>query len=178
MSLFLQPATQRDLGFVMSLAQNGARHGHFDSRITSDKSAYLAYLQQAVRTGRDPRGYETSVSVVMVDAHRVGATVVTEAIGTPDIGVEIAMISVKPEYRGRGLGRQILDELIDKYLSTRSVYARCLPASKHLHDMLLRRDFFEVGMSQQSVILRHPPVGGFVGEKNAPITRFSNSLSA
>jgi GNAT superfamily N-acetyltransferase len=178
MSLSLQPATQRDLGFVMSLAQNGARHGHFDSRIISDKAAYLAYLDHAVKTGRDPRGYETSVSVVIRDGHRVGATVVTEAIGTPDIGVEIAMISIKPEFRGQGLGRQILDALIDKYLSLRSVYARCLPASKRLHDMLLRRDFSEVGMSQQSVILRHPPVRGFIGETNAPIVQFSNALSA
>ena len=162
MPLSLQPATQRDLGFVMSLAQNGARHGHFDSRITSDKAAYLAYLDHAVKTGRDPRGYETSVSVVIRDGHRVGATVVTEAIGTPDVGIEIAMISIKSEFRGQGLGTQILDRLIDQYLSHKSVYARCLPASSTLREMLIRRDFEEVGMSQQSTILRHPAVHGVV----------------
>jgi GNAT superfamily N-acetyltransferase len=177
MHLSLQPASLRDLGFVMSLAQNGARHGHFDARITSDKGAYLGYLQSAVSTGRDPRGYETKVSIILLNTQRVGATVVTEAIGTPDVGVEIAMISVKPEYRGKGLGAKILDLVIDQYLSTMSVYARCLPASKTLHDMLLRRDFTEVGLSQQSVILRHPAVHGFSSRALVPMPQAQPAIS-
>lgn len=155
MPLSLKQSTTRDLGFVFSLAQNGARHGHFDPRINTDKNAFRVYLNSAISKETDPRGYPTQVFVVHVDDARVGAVVATTAIGTPDVGVELALIAIKNEYRGKGLGSKVLDAFLNHYLPRGSVYARCLPASDKLHQMLLRRDFAEVGLSGKSVILRH-----------------------
>ena len=145
----------------MSLALNGARHGHFDSRVGTDKEAYRAYLNSAITEQMDPMGYSTQVFVARDNASRVGASVVTKAIGTPGIGVEIAMIAIKHEHRGKGFGSIILEALMGHYLPTMSVYARCLPASRNFHEMLLKRGFSEVGLSEKSVILRHGAIGPF-----------------
>ncbi|MEZ5659908.1 MAG: GNAT family N-acetyltransferase [Burkholderiaceae bacterium] len=155
----LRQSTPKDLGFVFALAQNGARHGHFDSRITSDKNASRAYFDSAIQRGVDPWGSPAQVSVVELDGERVGVLLVTRAIGTPDEGVELAMIALKKEHRARGIGATVLDMFLDRTLRSVSVYVRCLPASDKLRAMLLRRGFDEVGRLGESVILRHGVVG-------------------
>lgn len=158
MSAHLRPAQIRDIGHIMSLAQHGARHGHFDARICQDKSGYRTYLSHVIQHGVDPWGHSAELSVVERMGVWVGATLVTEAVGTPDQGVEIAMIALKPKDRGLGIGHLVLDSLLSRYLPIGSVYARCMPASSTLHQMLLRRDFEAVGNLENSVILRHPAV--------------------
>lgn len=155
MTVSLRPSTEKDLGFVFSLAQNGARHGHFDPKINTDKAAFREYLNASINHKADPRGHPTSVLVAYKDDIRIGATVVTTAIGTPDVGVELAMIALKNEFREKGYGSIMLDAVLNEYLHHVSVYARCLPASDRLHQMLRRRDFDEVGILGQSIILRH-----------------------
>ena len=159
MTLSLKNSTTKDLGFVMSLALNGARHGHFDPRVSTEKEAYRAYLNSAITYQTDLSGYSTHVMVAYDNASRIGATVVTKAVGTPDAGVEIALIALKNEHRGKGYGADMLDVLMNHYLPTMSVYARCFPASEKFHQMLLRRGFSEVGQSGKSVILRHGAIG-------------------
>ena len=149
-----QPATQADIGHVFSLVLNGARNGHFEPTILAQKSNYRTYLQSAIHLLTDPRGYRTEVLTGWVNHTRVGAAVITEAIGTPDIGVEIAMIAIKGEFQGAGFGSLALDALLPKLLKHGSVYARCFPASHKLQSMLLSRDFREVGSLGQATILR------------------------
>lgn len=158
MTLTLRKALPRDIGHVLSLAQHGARHGHFDARICDHKSKYRDYLISAIASGRDPWGHDTAVDVVEWAGQAIGATVVTEALGTPDRGVEISMIAIKPHYRGHGYGHLVLDTLLSRYLDRGSVYARCMPASAQLQQMLRRRDFAEVGATENYVILHHPVV--------------------
>ena len=158
MSIALMPATLRDIGFVFSLVQNGANHGHFDDRIIDDKPAYRAYLESAITRREDPSGYSTEVFLVVNGAQRVGAAVITAAVGTPDAGVEIALIALKREHRGHGFGAVVLERLLNAYWHKGSVYVRCLPASHMLHEMLLRRGFSVVGASGAAAILWHPSV--------------------
>jgi GNAT superfamily N-acetyltransferase len=150
----LRQAAPRDLGFIFSLAQNGARHGHFDSRIITDKAGTRAYFETAIEKGADPWGSPAHAFVVLAEAERIGAVLVTRAAGTPDGGVELAMIALRKEFRGQGLGAAVLDDFLGHYLPRGSVYARCRPASDALRQMLLGRGFEEVGKSGDSVILR------------------------
>jgi len=159
MSISLRRASIQDTGFIFSLAQNGARHGHFNQLVSRDKSKFQAYIQSVITQGVDLSGYSTEFSVAHLDGSRIGVTLNTAALGIPDRGVELAMIALKKEFRGAGYGSLILDTFLDCYLPSMSVYARCYPASQKLHQMLLRRDFTEVGMSQGSVILRHGAIG-------------------
>lgn len=159
MPISLQKAKIQDEGFIFSLVQNGARNGHFNQSINQDKTGYRAYIRSAISKGVDQRGYSTEFFVVYLDDSRIGATLITAAVGTPDRGVELAMITLKKEFRGAGYGSHILDTLLDRYLPSMSVYARCYPASHKLQQMLERRGFVEAGMSQGSVILRHGAIG-------------------
>lgn len=162
MTLTLQQSVLQDLGFVFSLAQNGAHHGHFDSRVNTDKNTFRAYLASAITRQTDLRGHPTQVFVARLAGTRVGAAIVTTAIGTPDTGVELALVAVKREFRGHGHGHAMLEALLHHYLPLGSVYARCLPASGTFRQMLLKRDFSEVGHSGEGVILRHPALAAVV----------------
>jgi GNAT superfamily N-acetyltransferase len=155
MTLSLRKSTSKDLGFVFSLAQNGARHGHFEAWVSKNKDACRAYLDGAISSETDPLGYLTKVFVATVDDTRVGAAIVATAVGVSDEGIELHLIALKKDCRGKGYGSVVLDTILNRYLPRGSVYARCLPASGQLRQMLLRRDFDEVGTSGNSVVLRH-----------------------
>ncbi len=155
MTLSLRKSTSKDLGFVFSLAQNGARHGHFETWVSNDRHACRSYLDGAIASETDPLGYPTTVFVATVDDTRIGAAIVAKAVGVSDKGIELHMIALKTEHRGKGYGAAVLDTILSRYLSRGSVYARCLPASGLLRQMLLKRDFDEVGTSGNSVVLRH-----------------------
>tara|TARA_B110000503_G_C7109932_1_gene397612 strand:- start:770 stop:1267 length:498 start_codon:yes stop_codon:yes gene_type:complete len=157
MSLKWVKASSKDLGFIFSLALNGARKGHFEPQILLEKEAYRHYLICSIQKECDPRGFPTKAFVIYLNDLRVGAAVITTAIGTPDVGVEVAMIAIKHEFQGRGYGTQAVNEILEHYLPLGSVYARCLPASARLHQMLIKRNFFNVGQSGASSILRREP---------------------
>lgn len=153
-----QTANRADIGYVFSLVLNGARNGHFEPQILSQKSEYRKYLELAINLQTDPRGYRTEVLIGWLDQKKTGAVVLTEAIGTPDVGIEIAMIAIKAEFRGTGLGSLALDSLLHRLLPRASVYARCFPASQKLQQMLSKRGFVEVGHLGLATILRHERV--------------------
>lgn len=155
MTLSLRKASHQDLGFVFSLVQNGARHGHVESWVSRDRDACRAYLEGAIRKESDPLGYLTNVFVATVDDIRIGAAIVATAVGVHDEGIELHLIALKKEHRGQGYGAAVLDTILNRYLSRGSVYARCLPASGQLRQMLRGRDFDEIGTSGNSVVLRH-----------------------
>lgn len=155
----LQRAALQDAGFIYSQVQNGARHGHFNQHAANDKTTLRAYIQSAISQGIDLSGYATEFFIVWLEGKRIGVALMTAAIGIPDRGVELAMIALKKEYRGSGYGAFVLDQILDHYLPNMSVYARCYPASRQLQEMLLRRDFAEVGTVGGSVILRHGAIG-------------------
>lgn len=158
MSPSVQHASSKDLDFLMSLAQNGARHGHFDPSICTNRQGFRHYLSSAISQQVDPQGHPTHAFVARIGQVRVGAAMVTRALGTPDTGMELALIALKAEYRGQGTGRFMLDSILREYLPRGSVYARCFPASAQLRHMLLRRDFAEVGALGHAAILRHGAV--------------------
>lgn len=155
-----QAATQADTGYVFSLLLNGARNGHFEPQILSQKTEYRAYIQSAIHLQTDLRGYRTEVLIGWLNQTKVGAVVITEAIGTPDVGVEIAMIAIKAEFRGKGIGSTALDALLHQLLPSSSVYARCFPASHKLERMLITRGFSKVGQLGLATILRHDRFDG------------------
>lgn len=156
MPLLWKKATDKDSGFIFSLILNGARKGHFEPGILVDKEGYRAYLHCAISREIDPRGYPTLAWVGWNDNTRVAAAIMTAAVGTPDIGMELAMIAMKSEFQGLGLGSEGLDTLLNLYLPQGSVYVRCFPASQRFRQMLTDRDFVEVGELGGAVILRHP----------------------
>lgn len=159
MTISLTKSTNRDFGFVFSLLMNGARNGHFEPKINAKKELYRSYISEAIARETDQRGYPAHVLVAHENKDRIGAAIITTAVGTPDEGVELTMIAVRNEHRQKGFGSSILDGLLDHYLPRASVYVRCLPASEKLHQMLLRRDFAEIAHTENGVILRHGAIG-------------------
>ena len=109
MAIALRPATAKDLGFAFALALNGARHGHYDLRVSTDKASFRNYFSMAIGRGTDPWGNPTQVLIAHTDQGRMGSLVITKAIGAPDGGVELAMISVKTEHQALGYGTLLLE---------------------------------------------------------------------
>lgn len=154
-----QRASQSDVPHIFSLILNGARYGHFETAPLQDRAAYRRYLESLINLGVDARGIPHDVYVGYSSGQRIAASIVMPAIGTPDIGVEIAMIAVKNECRGLGYGTVGLDHLLEHYLRLGSVYVRCLPASIKLQAMLSKRGFMVVGHLGQATIFRHAQTG-------------------
>lgn len=155
MSFKLIGAASKDTGYILNLATVGAINGHFDTKVLTETEVFRAYINSAITKGADLKGFQTEALLAYADETLVGAVVITDAIGTPDKGVELALIAIDVTYHGHGYGSSALDALLKHFLPQGSVYARCLPASERLRQMLVKRGFAHVGKLGQSAIFRH-----------------------
>jgi ribosomal protein S18 acetylase RimI-like enzyme len=101
--LRVRPGSARDLGQLIPLAARSHRHSrfYFDGRFPEERcgALYARWIERAVN---DPA---RELLVAEIDDSPVGY----QALGLPEQGRgRLDLIALKPEYRGRGLGRAVL----------------------------------------------------------------------
>jgi GNAT superfamily N-acetyltransferase len=127
----IQPATAADVPFIVDAIVSGARAGHF--ACDCSRPDVLQGLWHQIRTvvskGTTPlpdarNGAGGRAFVLQVDQATAGfAILVEDAPGSWDQRVEVFAMAVHPAFRRTGLGRHLLERLVQDCRSSR-VYAR------------------------------------------------------
>ena len=136
-----QPATLQDIDFITSLILAGARKGHFYPHLANNKTMLRQLVLSMIHSGAQfSSGSFSEVMLGWQDNTRAGTTIITNT-EKKDNSIELAVIIVKKELHGQGIGRLMLDGLLKRWLPYKTIYARCFPVSDKLVEMLLHREF-------------------------------------
>jgi len=141
MALSYSPATAQDIDFITGLIMTGARKGHFYPQLADHKTQLRKIVQTTVQYGvHDANGLFSEAMIGRHGTVRAGITIITGTEKT-DNSIELAVIAVKKEFQGTGIGRTMLDALVQRWLPFKTIYVRCFPVSEQLVQMLLNRGF-------------------------------------
>ena len=163
-------AGSKDIDIVHELLVAEARLGRFDQRLAQEpySAALRKNLNHIRRKGRRSDEDLAAQLLVWEGDGAVAGFVVNSAI-VRGAGNEILMLSVVPEFRGRGEGRKLQSELLGQLHPRVDVFARCPPGAKLYMEMLLRRGFLPLDKTDKGVrILKLPKMGSTLVEQKDP----------
>ncbi len=130
-----------DIHFINSCILYGARKGHY--LIDVDNQVVVECMKKEIKSVINNQklldNRHAQATVYSADNKRVAMVIISEA--TPGSSCyEIYAISVIKGHQGKGYGSQILDSILNRFLYL-DVYARCLPASVRMEQLLVQRGF-------------------------------------
>lgn len=149
MSIEIRHARSQDQGFIISCLLNAARKNHFYLEVNNRDQVRLfkQHIADIVTRAESQPNSEYQVFIIETGGKHAGVAILTP-LPKPGSGREIYALALRPEYRGRGLGSQTLDWLLDK-LQKDVVVARCAPASKAMYHLLSTRGFETLGVTDE-----------------------------
>ena len=129
-----------NIGFIHDLLVAGAHQGHFSARLLEKTEFIHNTLSSLLNHGR-LYGKPLRAAPVLF-AHNnvlVGFAIMAE-VEVNQGGNEVYAMAVAQAFRGRGYGRTILQEILQRWSSV-TLYARCFPASQQMYHMLVNSGF-------------------------------------
>jgi ribosomal protein S18 acetylase RimI-like enzyme len=161
--IVLRDATGSDARFVFKLIKGAVKEEHF-VRWPSFMNKFffgrairhmlIPHHQWPRRIDPNPANDEVLFArlwIAMAGRKRVGfVSICEESPGSFEKSVELWMVVVVPERRNEGVGKLIIDLVVNTLIEQgpkRKIIARCLPASKVMFSMLRDRGFRVVGLA-------------------------------
>lgn len=142
----LRPATVADFDFMFDLIQRDAKEGHYDRRIHELPGAANGFrLELASILERNVRlnGLIAQPLIKQHDQKPVGFLIMSAGPGNK--GNEFWMASIAHQFRGKGYGRAMIEELINPFRGKNKVlFARCSPESEIMFQLLKKLGFRHV----------------------------------
>lgn len=140
-----------DVEFVIERCIAESRSGHFSRDISATPEALNGLrLQIAAAVNHYPfpfgpgnprNGTGARLAIAQTKKTRIGFVLLLEDMpGSWENSVEIYLLSIIPEARGRGLGTQLIDMLLS-HLTARTIYARCFQQSGQMIHILEKFGF-------------------------------------
>lgn len=157
MQLTCTQASTKDADFIISLIMAGARKGHYYSLFVDNKQLLRKMVNSIIIDGvqYDSRHLASEALVGRFGNTRIGAVITTQT-EKKDNSIELAAITVKKQFQDMGFGRGMLDIILARWLPEKTIYARCFPDSEKLAQMLLRRGFSLISITESGTrILKH-----------------------
>lgn len=155
-------AESRDIDAIHQLLVAEAAQGRFDRRLVDEP--YCTGLRKNLnhirkRGRRLDEDVRAQLLVWENDAGEATGCIINSAIRT-DIGNELWMVAVFPEFRGQEQGREMNSEALS-YLHPRvDVFARCAAEAQVYFQMNLRRGFLPLDTTDQGVrVMKLPKLG-------------------
>lgn len=141
-------ADASDLQWIYRLLINASARGHFN--IVNTRSGREWQKQNIHSIVHNNRRIDADLQVQTLvfenDAGKVGFVIMSEV--EKGYGNEIYSFIVDKEFRGRGYGRYMLNEIIERWHSDVTIYARCFPPSLLMASMLRKSGFVCEGVSE------------------------------
>jgi ribosomal protein S18 acetylase RimI-like enzyme len=167
---------------IHELLMAEARLRRFDQRLAQEpySSALRKNLDHIRRKGRRLDQDLPAQLLVWEQDGALAGFVVNSAMAA-ETGNEIWMFAVLSEFRGRGEGRMMKDELLAQLHPRVDVFARCPPGAKQYMQMLLRRGFLPQESAEKGMRIFKLPragsiaVGQDVQQKLVPFVEVSIS---
>lgn len=143
-------ADSSDLKWMSRLLIHASNKGHFIVENTrAGRDFQKANLQSIIINGmRLDEPLRSQAMVFEDNQQKVGFVVMSEIYD--GYGNEIYMFIVDRDYRGKGYGRQMLDEIIRRWHPTSAIQARCHKQSGQMTSMLKKSGFTCVDVLKQN----------------------------
>lgn len=155
-------ATPSDIDIIQQLVINEAAQGRFDRRLAEEpfRSGLRKNLNNIRKRGRR-LDEDTSAQLLVwdTDEGEMAGCLINSAI-TFDLGNEIWVTAILPEFRGRGEGGRLKSEAL-AYLHPRvDVFSRCASEAQISYQMNLRRGFLPLDITEEGVrVMKYPKMG-------------------
>ncbi|CAE1141657.1 GNAT family N-acetyltransferase [Serratia sp. Tan611] len=146
-------AIKDDLPFISKLIFDAAKNNHFSRELRSPIRWFFfkRNLNSMVIKDRDNGGFTTEVYIWEKLNLPIGFVILAwDPLG----GWELRMAAISSEYRGKGYGREMLDNFLSKFMKDKeTLYARCYWESKVMLGYLKRRGFKQLSADKTSTFL-------------------------
>ncbi|MGD8616312.1 MAG: GNAT family N-acetyltransferase [Gammaproteobacteria bacterium] len=160
-------AGSKDIDVIHRLLVSEARLRRFDQRLAQEpySSALRKNLDHIRRKSRRLDQDLPAQLLIWEQDGAVAGFVVSSAMTPEKTGNEIWMFAVLPEFRGRGEGSRMKNELLAQLHPRVDVFARCPPGAKQYMQMLLRRGFLPQDSAERGMhIFKLPKAGSNAGQ--------------
>ncbi|AHK22120.1 hypothetical protein BF17_00195 (plasmid) [Yersinia similis] len=158
----LRKATVDDLAFIMEEISNGVLDGHFSEAYKFPEHLQrLCISMQKVINQSEMRIQKAGRQVELVSAELfiydnedgipVGFILLAQEFsGSPD--VELYIVGVKKDFRRKGYGRLMLNDVYLNVLPNTILFARCFRASKGMVSLLQSTQFTIVSKTRKGTV--------------------------
>lgn len=149
---YREVATEDDFEFIVARCIAEARDGHFSEVYAKPIPAVVEGLRHQIACAISDRPYPmepsnprsgtgAKICIVGYGNERVGFFLLLEdQPGTWDRKIELHLLSILPEWRGRGIVAQIVQDIL-KMTPARQIYARCYANSTGMIRILKHAGF-------------------------------------
>lgn len=165
----LRPINASDIDIIITghAADRASGHYHTTGHPPREDEGFRNVLSNVISSGTRPTNHgplSSEVYVFEADNTVCGFcftsamdTKFASLFGTQSI-CELYMASVYHQFRKRGMGSQMIDEWLTKLTNYQLLFARTLPPSTTMLQMLTRRNFRRLGFGSQkeAILLRGP----------------------
>jgi len=155
-------AESRDIDAIHQLLVAEAAQGRFDRRLVNEpyRSGLRKNLNNIRKRGRRlDEEVRAQLLVWENDAGQATGCIINSAI-TADAGNELWMVTVFPDYRGQGQGRDMNSAALSFLHPRVDVFSRCAAEAQVYFQMNLRRGFLPLDTTDQGVrVMKLPKLG-------------------
>lgn len=160
-SFLREIATEDDFEFIIARCIKEAKDGHFNEAYSSP--IFQAGLRQQIacaindlpypfEPGNPRNGTGARIVIIEEGGRRVGFLLALEDMpGSWNDRVEIHLLSIVPEARGRGIGRRVVREFVEN-VKCSQIYARCYATSAAMIHILKTEGFAVVPTTAKRTI--------------------------
>lgn len=144
--------SEDDFEFIIKRCVEEAKNGHFSRNyalpIPSIQAGLRSQIECAVtdspypfEPGNPRHGTGAQITLVVQEDQRIGFILLLEHMpGSWNDKVELHLLSIVPEHRGRGIGTKIVRDILN-LIPARKIYARCYVVSKVMIGILEKNGF-------------------------------------
>ncbi|VAW76876.1 hypothetical protein MNBD_GAMMA15-2632 [hydrothermal vent metagenome] len=155
-------ATSSDIDVIQQLIINEAAQGRFDRRLAEEpfRTTLRKNLNNIRKRGRRlDEDVSAQLLVWDTDDGEMAGCLINSAI-VSDLGNELWVMAILPEFRGRGEGGRLKSAAL-AYLHPRvDVFSRCAAEARILYQMNLRRGFLPLEVTENGVrVMKFPKMG-------------------
>lgn len=153
-------ASEDDYEFIIARCIAEAQDGHF-SKIYAEQipaiqkglrhqmACAVNNLPYPLESGNPRQGTGAKILIIESNNKRAGFLLLLEDMpGTWNKGIELHLLSILPEYRNKGIGKQVVKDIL-KFTPALDIYARCYVKSVAMIHILTRIGFKITNTSNQ-----------------------------
>lgn len=137
----LRDAKIDDCDFICNLILAEAKSGHFSKELLDPiQSQYLRQdTANIIKMQRRSNGEIARALIWEKEGIAIGFLILSSV--AQGKGTELWMAAISKDYRSKGEGTKLIDDVLSRFPSTQSICARCFPASQTMFNILQNRQF-------------------------------------
>jgi N-acetylglutamate synthase-like GNAT family acetyltransferase len=160
-------AEPKDIDIIHQLLVREAAQGRLDPHLAEEpyRAGFRRNLNNIRKRGRRLDQDVRAQLLVWEKDRQIAGCLVNSAI-LPEAGNELLMMAVVDEFRGQGVGREMIKRILAMLHPHVDIFARCAVGAEVFFQILLRRGFLPLDITDSGVrVLKLPRLGSQLAEQ-------------